>query len=381
MTEQTENELKKQLHDVELLNDDLRRALDLSSIVAITDRMGKITYVNDLFCKISGYSREELMGQDHRIVNSGHHPKDFFKELWSTISQGGVWQREVKNRAKDGSYYWVNTTVVPFLDENKKPYQYVSIRQDVTEHVLARETLQKERELRTHAEKMASLGEMAAGIAHELGNPTASIQAWLDVMEAHLDRGEMDLSKFLNTLPKVRNDAHRIRKIMRGMLTYARDGSDDPFISENISNLITQVQEYCAYKLRKSQVDVVIETSNPYVEIECRVSEISQVLVNMLMNACDAMQNSENKKITIVIEEGDSDVTMRFNDTGPGVAPEIKAKIFEPFFTTKSVGSGTGLGLSIVSAIIKNHNGTISIDSSVPYTSFVITIPKKREEG
>src|SRR5215213_8872414 len=164
---------------------DIKFALDESAIVAITDQRGVINYVNDKFCEISGYSREELLGQDHRIINSGYHPKEFIRSLWRTIAQGQIWRGELRNRAKDGSFYWVDTTIVPFLDDRGKPRQYLAIRSDVTQRKAAEAQLMNQAAL-------AQLGQLAAVVAHEVRNPLAGVRGTLQVLRSRPAVDEQD---------------------------------------------------------------------------------------------------------------------------------------------------------------------------------------------
>src|SRR6478672_7011987 len=158
---------------------DVNYALERSAIVAVTDVRGIIRYVNDKFCEISKYSKEELLGQDHRILNSGYHPKDFIRALWTAIANGHVWRGEIRNRAKDGSLYWVDTTIVPFLNTAGKPYQYMAIRYEITDRKRGEKLLQEQAAL-------ARLGEMAAVVAHEVKNPIAGIRGALQVISSRM---------------------------------------------------------------------------------------------------------------------------------------------------------------------------------------------------
>ncbi|MBI2604890.1 MAG: PAS domain-containing sensor histidine kinase [Deltaproteobacteria bacterium] len=357
--------------------DALRYALNQASIVAFTDSKGTITYVNDKFCQISKYSREELLGQNHRIVNSGYHPKEFFADLWKTIARGQVWKGEIKNRAKDGGYYWVFTTIVPFMTDNGHPYQYVSIRTDITEQKLSQEQAELQRAALVHSEKMASVGELAAGVAHELGNPLAAISGRMEFLELLIQSSKASQAEILNTIQTVKQLCDRMTSIIRGMKSLSRDGTRDAFQNASLNLLIKDVLSFATDNLQKHGIEIRFEPIDDRIQLCCQATQISQVLVNLINNARDAILSLDERWIRIEAHDKGKTVEIAVTDSGKGIPAELHEKIMEPFFTTKQMGIGSGLGLSVSKTIVDFHGGTLRIDPSSPNTRFIVSLPKK----
>jgi len=235
-----EQQLKASLKEI----DDLKAALDEHAIVAITDPQGQITYVNDKFCAISQYSREELLGQDHRLINSGHHPKEFIHDLWTTIAHGKVWKGEIKNRAKDGSFYWVDTTIVPFLNELGKPRQYVAIRADITERKAAADEvrlLNTELEQRV-VERTAELESFSYSISHDLRAPLRAMGGYARMLQE--DVAAQLPPEAGQKLERIYENANKMGQLIDGLLAFSRL-SRQPLKKQKVSpaHLVQRVLE------------------------------------------------------------------------------------------------------------------------------------------
>jgi two-component system CheB/CheR fusion protein len=324
---------------------DTKFALDQAAIVATTDTSGRITYVNRKFCDVSKYSREELIGQDHRLINSGYHSKDFIRNLWVTIANGRIWRGEIRNRAKDGSLYWVDTTIVPFLDERGKPYQYMAIRYEITDRKRSEDRLREQ-------EALARLGQMAAVVAHEVKNPIAGIRGALQVIGSRMAADVRDKPIIGEIIARL--DA--LNGIVQDLLVFARPRELRAEPTDLQALVLTTVDHL---KRDPALHAVAIDVAGQDAVVNVDAEQLQLAVQNVLMNAAQAMNGSGAIHVAIA-RVGDS-WTISVADTGPGMPPDVKAKIFEPFFTTRS--RGTGLGLPIARRVVEAHGGTIAVDT------------------
>lgn len=338
---------------------DITYALEQSSIIAFTDKRGIITNVNSKFCEISGYSKQELIGKTHRIVNSGYHSKDFFRNVWQTIEKGEIWKGEIRNKRKDGSYYWVDTTIVPFLDKNNKPYQYLAIRNDITEKKRTEEVLHRQ-------DKLAAIGQLAAGVAHEIRNPLTSIKGYAEYLS--MDETEKDRQEYFEIILE---EIERVNSIVEEFMLLSK-----PTVSvlerKPLLPIINNVLAILDYQLRKNKIQLnrFYEAPNPFVE--CDENKLKQVFLNFIKNAVEAMP--EGGSIDISVKKVKEDISILIKDSGIGMSKEQLKKLGEPFFTTKK--EGNGLGLMVSFKIIENLNGKVYVDSELNKgTSFHITLP------
>ncbi|MCF6331243.1 MAG: PAS domain-containing sensor histidine kinase [Sulfurimonas sp.] len=396
-------------------------AIEKSNIISKTDINGIITFVNDEFCKISGYSKDELIGQNHNIVRHPDIEKSKFKLLWDTINSKNIYKATVKNLAKNATAFYVNTTITPILDENGNIIEFIAIRYDVTKEVVYKEELEKKekelKDLNTSLEKrveektaellelnetlesrikeeiskneakqkvmfwqarLASLGEMLANIAHQWRQPLTELNLIVfSIKKAAMNGDDKEVQKFYD-------DSKNIIKNMSNTI-------DDftnffmPDKEKQYFNVTTSIDESLNIleQIIKNEM-VAIKTEFEDVKVLGIMNELNQVIINLIKNSIDSFINKSIliREINIRVRKDLDIAIIEFQDNAGGIKEKNIYKIFEPYFTTKYKSQGTGLGLFMSKMICeKGLNGSLDVKSRKNMTTFTIKIPIEEENA
>ncbi|MFK7758608.1 MAG: ATP-binding protein [Phycisphaerales bacterium] len=345
---QTDSSDHKQHHEL------LKYAIDEHAIVAITDPSGVITFVNEKFCAISQYSRKELVGSTHNIINSGHHPKIFFIEMWATIASGKTWRGEVCNRAKDGSLYWVDTTIVPYIDECGKITQHIAIRADITDRK------KTEHELR---QANAELEEFVYTASHDLKSPLLTIEGYSGYLKSYVDDGDTENSS--HCIKRITAAIDRMKSNIDDLLELSKIGRVELKWSQIkleifIKLLLNDLEE----QVHESGARIVVDDDLP--EIWCDPVRIQQLLANMISNAIKhGCPDDGEFVIKIGTEKIANGIKLFVSDNGRGVEAEYRNKVFELFHRLDTGIEGTGVGLNMVKRVAEVHGGRAWIEMTL----------------
>lgn len=383
--ERTQRELRRADKTI----DDFKTALDEHAIVAITDSQGTITYVNEKFCMISQYSEAELLGQNHRILNSGHHPKCFFQSLWEVIRSGGIWRGEIKNRRKDGTFYWVKTTIVPFLDNEGKPEQYIAIRADITEEKLMEERLRvMTMEL---GQKNQELESVLHAASHDLRSPLINVQGFASVIGEQVEElrkaanpGE-GISPSREALEKAGQEIGRslefieagvakMDALLNGLLAISRVGlAQVDLTNTDVGQLVRNNLTAMNYQIEQAGAKVIVGELPP---AQADDHLLGQVFANLIGNALKFASPDRPIKLEVSGGREGSEVTYSVKDNGIGISESQMAKIFDLFHRLQpSETEGQGMGLAIVRRALDRMGGRVSVNSQKGVGSvFKITI-------
>jgi PAS domain S-box-containing protein len=343
----------------------------------ITDRSGKVEYVNPAFETINGYSPEEVKGHTLALINSGKHGSDFFHAIWSTLRSGQVWEGTIINRRKDGSEYPALMTIVPILHDGEIEF-YAAIQQDMSEYEKLEAQFRQ-------AQKMEALGTMVGGIAHDFNNMLAGLLMHIYLVKKHIHNPDLALEK----LEMAEQLGYQAAKMLKDMLIFSRDDQGEK-TSLNLNTMLKDSMRMLRVSIPE-HIGLNLDVCDQDLSVMCDVTQFQQVMMNLLNNARDAMGEQSDGKIYVRLEHfipgqdfadnhpdfhHESMAKLSIGDNGSGMPQDVLAKVFDPFFTTKAAGHGTGLGLSMVFGCIQNHGGVIEVESEPGAgTSFHIYLP------
>ncbi|WP_173065407.1 ATP-binding protein [Sulfurimicrobium lacus] len=380
--EQFEVALARHAHDLEQTTAELisqKFALDQHSIVAIADPQGNITYANDKFCEISQYGREELLGQNHRILNSGFHDRTFFQEMWTTIVSGKVWHGEVCNRKKGGDIYWVATTIVPFMDALGSPYQYVSIRTDITARKQTETELMRAKDAAETANRAKS--EFLSRMSHELRTPLNAILGFGQLLESDVEE-PLTISQ-LENVEQITKAGWHLLELVNEVLDLSRIEAGKMQM-QMADLLLAEVVRECIGLFMPLAAERHIQVNDeitPCIAHHVRAdhTRLKQVILNYLSNA--VKYNREGGEIYLKCEQMPGGVLrVSVSDTGPGIPESKLAELFQPFNRLEADGTdvqGTGVGLAVVKRLAELMGGSVGVISEVGQgTTFWLDIPE-----
>jgi len=333
------------------LQQNLRRALDESSIVSVLDNQGNITFVNDEFCKVSKYTKEELIGKHQKILRADMYPPEFYDNLWNDLRNGKVWHGEICNKAKDGMLFWNKTTIVPFSDKNGKIYEYVAIRTDITD--------QKDLALKLiQAERLTAVGELSARISHDIRNPLSVINNEIQMLKLKKLLNENQTRRIDNAIKRITHQTEEVLDYVHATPLTLSKFKLSEMVKQSIDTMMVPS-------------DVKIITPDNEVFMVGDENKIIVVLINLIFNAIQELEKTGGT-IDIKISENDHESIIEIIDSGSGIQTVPIEKVFDPLVTTKQ--RGTGLGLASVKNIVEQHNGSVSVKNNP--TTFTVKIPK-----
>ena len=332
--------------------------------IQITDSSGLMVYVNPAFERASGYAKEELIGRNPRVLSSGKHGTGFWSAVWKHILAGKVWVGQVENKRKDGSPFHTELLISPIVDEIGNVVGFLGAHRDITEQKMLEQQL-------VRSQKMESIGTLAAGIAHEVGNPLTSISSLVQVIQRTTND---DFAK--DKLELIKNQINRIARIIRDLVDFSRPST---YIQRptDVSRVVRDALNIVQYGKKIKNIKLLVELEENLPSLTLVADQLTQVFINVLINAVDSFDGKPGS-IWVTSRQRGSKVEIEIRDSGKGIAKEDREKIFEPFFTTKEVGEGTGLGLWVSYGIVKNFGGDILVESdSGKGSTFTVVFPLK----
>jgi PAS domain S-box-containing protein len=337
---------------------DYKYALDESAIVAITDQKGTIIHANDNFCKISKYSREELIGKDHRIINSGYHSKEFIRDLWVTIANGKIWRGELKNRAKDGTVYWVDTTIVPFLNEENKPFRYVAIRADITQRKQVEEELLKYSAALEH--QNTQLVDFCNIVSHNLRGPILNISMLVDYIEK-----SSNLEKQLEAMSKIKPVINHLMEVFNELVESIQVKQDTAVKSEynDFEECCEKVLIGFEVQIKEYQAQISMDFSKAK-GIHFPHKYLDSVFTNLISNALKYRSPDRAPVIKIKTSKSVDGVLLTISDNGLGIDLNLhQDKIFKIRKVFHNHPDAKGFGLFMLKTQVEAMGGTVWVES------------------